>query len=190
MIIYFIATFFFVFQSESGDNNTYPWFIKQKWYHDMPFLGIENFHPLDPEDVKICGKNKCAVQVVGHGTRQLGRRHSWWAGAPPHVQRLLLPGNNGYFALRGKKTFSPLAGSFHRHNLAETSCTHDTENSFINETKMHTINRYCAVDVSSFAGRSIVFRERKRRKKIPRDKDYFLTLYSVVLFVPSAFNFT
>jgi hypothetical protein len=109
---------------------------------------------------------------------------------PPHAQHLLLPGNNGYFALRGKKTFLPLVGSFQHHNLSETSCTHDTENCFIiNETKTHTVKRrYSVVYVSSFAGRSVVFRAKKRKKNNAVQGLFIISLY-VVLFVPSACNF-
>ena len=57
---------------------------------------------------------------------------------PPHVQHLVLPGNNGYFALRGQKIFLPLAVYLQHRTLAETSSARDTDNSFVQKTRMQT----------------------------------------------------
>lgn len=52
------------------------------------------------------------------------------------MQHLVLPGNNGYFALRGQKIFLPLAVYLQHRSLAETSSACDTENSFVQKTRM------------------------------------------------------
>jgi hypothetical protein len=118
------------------------------------------------------------------GTRQLAGRGTVGERAlPPHVQRLLLPGNNGYFALRGKKTFLPPATYSQNRNLMETFCTCDTQNPFIKETKFPdaqckgSLLRFLHIAyISSFAGHSVGFREKEMEEESNRCKTYLLSL--------------
>jgi len=59
IIIIDFVTAVFIFRAGSCDNNMYPCFIEKKWHRDISCQGIKNLHPLNPEDVKICGQNKC-----------------------------------------------------------------------------------------------------------------------------------